>query len=61
MKRLIVLMISMLMTVSVATACGNETTVDADDQKDYEQTVKPLEGNERPDNIDLCEECFGVE
>ena len=144
-KRLIALMISMLMTVSVATACGNETTVDADDQKDYEQayrtnydldyryskafenvsilvhgedklhkgdvsfnntysrhnstyisssnmqilefdcgkkiitsepitvydvqvvdnreeqTVKSLEGNERPDNIDLCEECFGVE
>lgn len=145
-KGLIALMISMLMTVSVATACESETTVVNDDaQKEYEQayrtnydldhcytkafenvsilvhgedvlhkgdvsfnktysthnstyisasnmqilklncgkkiitsepitvydvqvvdnreeqTVKPLEGNERPDDIDLCAGCFGVE
>ena len=141
-KRLIALMISMLMMVTVATACESETTVVNDDaQKEYEQayrtnydlkyryskvfedvsilvdgedvlhkgdvssnrghssrnlesnmqildfdcgkktvtskpitiydiqivdnqeeqTVKLFEGNERPDNIDLCPECFGVE
>ena len=145
MKRLIALMISMLMTASVATACGNNTEVDSDEQKEYEQamrnendltygftkdfgdvsvlvdgenvlhkgdvsfnkrysghnsryllesnlqildfdcgkkivtskpitiydipvvgnqeeqTIETLEGNERPDHIDLCPGCFGVE
>lgn len=145
-KRLILLMISMLMMMSVATGCESETTVDNDyAQKEYEQamrnendltygftkdfedvsvlvdgenvlhkgdvsfnkrfsghnsryllesnmqildfdcgkkivtskpitiydiqvvdnqeehTIETLEGNERPDNIDLCPGCFGVE
>ena len=145
-KRLILLMISMLMMMSVATGCESETTVDNDyAQKEYEQamrnendltygftkdfedvsvlvdgenvlhkgdvsfnkrfsghnsryllesnmqildfdcgkkivtskpitiydiqvvdnqeeqTIETLEGNERPDHIDLCPGCFGVE
>ena len=144
-KRLIALMISVLVTAGVATACENNTKVDADAQKDYEQawrnegdlrhgftkefgdvsvlvdgedvlhkgdisfnktysshnstyisesnlqildfdcgkkivtskpitiydiqvvdnkeeqTIKTLEGNERPDDIDLCPGCFDVE
>ena len=33
------------------------TVADDEDAK----TTKPLEGNQRPDNIDLCPGCFGVE